>query len=122
VRFDRDRVLGPGKAELLEAIRDTGSISAAARSLGMAYRRAWELLAEVDALFGLEAVERARGGSTRGGARLTPFGEALVARFRAMERGTEKLVARELTGLLGPRASPRPGTRAKRARRRPRPI
>lgn len=79
-----DRI-GPGKIALLEAIRQTGSISAAARQLGMSYRRAWLLVEEVnDALQG-RAVSAATGGRQGGGAALTPAGEQLVELYRSIE-------------------------------------
>jgi molybdate transport system regulatory protein len=77
--------LGPGKVALLEAIAETGSISAAARALGMAYRHAWELVDDLDACFEPGVVLASPGGREGGGTALTPFGEELVRRFRAME-------------------------------------
>lgn len=78
-------VMGPGKAALLESIRDTGSISAAARHLGMSYRRAWMLTEDLNRLFRMPLVETARGGARGGGARLTPLGEEALACYRQME-------------------------------------
>ena len=91
--------LGPGKAALLEAIQQTGSISAAARALGMAYRHAWELVDDLNACFAPGVVEAAPGGKEGGGARLTPFGEELVKRFRAMEATAGAAIAPELAAL-----------------------
>ena len=91
--------LGPGKAALLEAIRETGSISAAARSLGMAYRHAWELVDDLNACFAPGVVEAAPGGKEGGGARLTAFGEELVRRFRAMEATASAAIEPELAAL-----------------------
>lgn len=91
--------LGPGKAALLEAIRETGSISAAARALGMAYRHAWELVDDLNACFAPGVVEAAPGGKEGGGARLTAFGEELVRRFRAMEATASASIAPELAAL-----------------------
>jgi molybdate transport system regulatory protein len=82
--------LGPGKAALLEAIGETGSISAAARKLGMAYRHAWELVDDLNACFASPVVYAAPGGREGGGARLMPFGEELVAR-----RPVSSLISRE---------------------------
>ena len=111
--------LGPGKAALLEAIRDTGSISAAARSLGMAYRHAWELVDDLNAGFAPGVVETVAGGKAGGGARLTPFGEELLARFRAMEATTQSAIAPDLAELASRLAAPRaPKPRAKGARSR----
>ena len=91
--------LGPGKAALLEAIQATGSISAAARSLGMAYRHAWELVDDLNACFAPGVVAAAPGGKEGGGARLTPFGQELVQRFRAMEATASAAIAPELAAL-----------------------
>jgi molybdate transport system regulatory protein len=91
--------LGPGKAALLEAIEETGSISAAARSLGMAYRHAWELVDDLNSCFAPGVVEAAPGGREGGGARLTPFGRELVQRFRAMETTARAAIAPELAAL-----------------------
>jgi molybdate transport system regulatory protein len=85
--------IGPGKAALLEAIRETGSISAAARALGMAYRHAWELVDDLNACFATAVVETAAGGRRGGGARLTPFGAELLERFREMEAAAEAAIA-----------------------------
>jgi len=79
-----DGQFGPGKAELLGHIRDTGSISAAARCMGMSYRRAWTLLEAVNALTDAPAVETERGGTSGGGARLTARGEALLAAYEQL--------------------------------------
>jgi len=83
--FSGDRRLGPGKVALLEAIEATGSITGAAKALGMSYRRAWVLLEETNALFTSPAADTAHGGRQGGGAALTPFGREIVSRFRAVE-------------------------------------
>ena len=77
--------LGPGKIALLEAIRDTGSISAAARSLGMSYRRAWLLVEEINKALREPAVAAAMGGRHGGGAIVTPAGVRVVSLYRAIE-------------------------------------
>jgi molybdate transport system regulatory protein len=119
IHVGEDHSLGPGKASLLEAIRSTGSISAAARSLGMAYRHAWELVEDLNAGFAPGVVETVAGGKAGGGARLTPFGAELLARFRAMEVTTQAAIAPELAELASRLAGPRgPKPRTRRARRR----
>lgn len=77
--------IGPGKVELLEAIAEAGSISAAARRLGMSYRRAWLLLEELNAALHAPAVATVTGGSRGGGASLTAVGQAIIAHYRAIE-------------------------------------
>jgi molybdate transport system regulatory protein len=79
-----DRI-GPGKIALLEAIRSTGSISAAARALRMSYRRAWLLVEEVNHALREPAVAAETGGRSGGGAIVTPAGERLVGLYRTIE-------------------------------------
>lgn len=78
-------VLGPGKADLLEAIGQLGSISAAGRQMKMSYRRAWSLVEEMNAAFREPLVDSSRGGAGGGGASLTEAGQAVLSRFRALE-------------------------------------
>ncbi|MFT3810587.1 MAG: LysR family transcriptional regulator [Micropepsaceae bacterium] len=91
--------IGPGKARLLEAIRDTGSISAAARAMDMSYRRAWLLVDDLRAVFGEPLVETAAGGAKGGGASLTPRGARVLTAFRTMERAAAKAAARAVTAM-----------------------
>jgi molybdate transport system regulatory protein len=78
-------MLGPGKAELLERIKATGSIAAAGRAMSMSYKRAWSLVEELNRVFREPLVESARGGPRGGGARLTAAGEAVLANYRKLE-------------------------------------
>lgn len=84
---------GPGKAELLTHIRDTGSISAAARRMGLSYRRAWTLLDAVNGLTDAPAVETDRGGAGGGGARLTARGETLLAAYTSLRAALDVTAA-----------------------------
>ena len=77
--------IGPGKIALLEAIAQTGSISAAARQLGMSYRRAWLLVEAINDALREPAVSAATGGQHGGGAMLTPTGERIIDLYRAIE-------------------------------------
>ena len=77
--------LGPGKADLLEAIARDGSISAAGRALGMSYRRAWVLVDEMNRCFADRLVETAPGRGKQGGARLTETGRIMLAAYRNLE-------------------------------------
>ncbi len=76
---------GPGKADLLEALRDTGSITAAARRLGMSYMRAWHLVQTMNGEFRDPLVATLRGGGRHGGAALTATGQAVLELYRRME-------------------------------------
>ena len=80
--FESGARIGPGKAALLESIRKTGSISAAARDMGMSYKRAWMLLDSINQAFTEPVVTAAPGGAGGGGAVLTPFGAEVLERYR----------------------------------------
>ena len=80
--FESGARIGPGKAALLESIRHTGSISAAARDMGMSYKRAWLLLDSMNQAFTEPVVTAAPGGAGGGGATLTPFGAEVLERYR----------------------------------------
>lgn len=102
---DDSVAIGPGKVELLESIAETGSISAAARQMGMSYRRAWVLIAETNRALSSPAVSTATGGPNGGGAVLTPVGAELVTRYRAVENTARVAAAADiaaLTRLLAP--------------------
>jgi molybdate transport system regulatory protein len=92
----RRPALGPGKAELVEHIASTGSISAAARAMGMSYRRAWQLVEALNQDFRERVVTTAAGGARGGGARVTPFGLRLVAEYRTMEDKASAAIASDL--------------------------
>jgi len=99
VHFAPDIVLGPGKADLLDGIRDTGSISAAGRRMGMSYRRAWNLVDTLNRYFRQPVVATSTGGSGGGGASLTPFGERMLATYRRIEARAADTAADELAWL-----------------------
>ena len=88
--------MGPGKADLLEAIGEAGSIARAARRMGMSYRRAWLLVETMNRCFRTPLVEAARGGAGGGGARLTPLGREALTRYRTMEAKARACVADDL--------------------------
>ncbi|MEO8244235.1 MAG: hypothetical protein ABI832_18180 [bacterium] len=79
------KTFGPGKADLLALIRDQGSIAAAGRAMKMSYKRAWDLVEEMNRSFREPLVVTERGGAGRGGAVVTEAGAAVLARYRAME-------------------------------------
>ena len=85
IDVDREAAIGPGKITLLETIAETGSISAAARKLGMSYRRAWLLIEDINARLRAPAVTRAKGGSGGGSSELTQTGRRLVDLYRKVE-------------------------------------
>lgn len=101
LRIYRDDLIaiGPGKVALLEAIARTGSISAAARELGMSYRRAWLLVDETNRSLKSPAVLAAAGGAQGGGTALTPVGEEVVRRYRAIEKTAYTAAARQIQAL-----------------------
>ena len=94
-----DIALGPGKVDLLEAIGATGSITGAAKSLGMSYRRAWLLVDTMNRCFEIPVVEAEAGGRRGGGTRLTAFGQELVRRYRSLEAKARKATAGDLAAL-----------------------
>ncbi|MFT3987641.1 winged helix-turn-helix domain-containing protein [Aestuariivirga sp.] len=106
IDFGPDSRVGPGKIQLLEQIAALGSISAGGRALDMSYRRAWELIEELNGIFGQPVVISKTGGAKGGGATLTPFGLGLVTRYRAMERAAAQAVETHLSALS--REVPRP--------------
>jgi molybdate transport system regulatory protein len=99
VVLDRDIAIGPGKADLLEGIAATGSIAAAGRRMGMSYKRAWLLVDTMNRCFRMPLVEAAKGGTSGGGARLTPLGDEVLAAYRRMESRAERAAAKDLARL-----------------------
>jgi molybdate transport system regulatory protein len=106
--FDGERRLGPGKVALLEAIARRGSIAAAGREFGMAYRRAWLLTDELNAMFAEPLIATRGGGRNGGGAALTELGETVVKLYRSAERKFRKTASREIESIenvLAPESS-----------------
>jgi molybdate transport system regulatory protein len=100
LQFEPEGRIGRGKIELLTHIRETGSISAGGRAMDMSYRRAWLLVDEMNRLFREPVVESQRGGKQGGGAMLTPFGEALVAHYHAMEEKAEAALVDDIGWIV----------------------
>jgi molybdate transport system regulatory protein len=96
--------LGPGKADLLDNIAATGSISAAGRRMGMSYKRAWLLVETLNGYFRSPLVTAAPGGKAGGGAALTKLGEEVLARYRKMEAATQTACAADIRALQRKRA------------------
>jgi len=91
--------IGPGKADLLQGIRETGSISAAGRQLKMSYKRAWDLVDALNRSFTEPLVHTNKGGSGGGGASLTAWGEEVLALYRKIEARSQEAVSAELNAL-----------------------
>ncbi len=91
-----DPAMGPGKAALIAQIDASGSISAAARGMGMSYRRAWQLVEALNGSFVEPVVVTAIGGKRGGGASVTDFGRQLVAQFHAMEGKASRAIEDDL--------------------------
>lgn len=111
VRIDLDTEgrIGPGKIQLLENIQKYGSISAAGRAMEMSYKRVWDLVDEINRVCRQATVDPQTRGKNGGGAVLTPFGIALVARCRKIEREAASVVRKDLkalkTDIGGPKRS-----------------
>lgn len=96
VMYGAEIAIGPGKAELLAAIGETGSISASAKRLGMSYRRAWLLVDTMNRCFREPLVASATGGTGGGGAHVTPFGRRVLERFGSMQARVDRALDPEL--------------------------
>lgn len=96
IMFRKAIAMGPGKADLLEEIEQTGSISAAARKMRMSYRRAWLLVDTMNQCFAKPLVATATGGSHGGGAQITEFGREVLRRYREMDSAASAAVARQV--------------------------
>ncbi len=96
IHFGDEIAMGPGKADLLAAIQETGSITAAGRKLGLSYKRAWNLADTMNRCFREPLIVTATGGGGGGGARLTPFGVKALRTYRQMERRTAAAIQKDL--------------------------
>lgn len=108
--------MGPGRAELLEKIAESGSISAAAREMGMSYRRAWQLVEAINKSFSQQVVVTAIGGKRGGGTQITDFGMDVIKRFRAMESKASATIADDIERFDALLKSPRIKTAKTRGR------
>ena len=97
--FDSGARIGPGKAALLQSIRDTGSISAAAREMGMSYKRAWVLLDSLNQAFTEPVVNAAPGGVGGGGAKLTAFGAEVLERYHSLHDRAAAMAVGDMAAL-----------------------
>jgi len=94
-----ETLVGPGKADLLQGIHETGSISAAGRRMGMSYKRAWYLIKTMNSHFRDPVVTATKGGTAGGGAQLTPTGRSVLDCYRRMEAKAARATARDLKTL-----------------------
>jgi molybdate transport system regulatory protein len=101
IPYGDESAMGPGKADLLDAIQRTGSISAAARDMGMSYRRAWDLVDTMNRCFVQPLVVTVTGGSHGGGAQVTDFGLEVLRRYRDLVRKANASVTHEIEQLAG---------------------
>lgn len=92
--------IGPGKADLLQGIEETGSIAAAGRRMGMSYKRAWYLIDTLNGYFREALVISVKGGKAGGGASLTATGRAVLAQYRALEARMAEAAAQGLADLM----------------------
>ena len=99
IMFRKAIAMGPGKADLLQAIGETGSISAAARRMKMSYRRAWLLVDTMNQCFDGPLVETATGGNHGGGARITELGQEVLRRYREMDAKASAAVSKEIVAF-----------------------
>ncbi len=99
LEFEGRHTLGPGKIQLLEAVDECGSISAAARSMQMSYRHAWEMLDDINQCFAEPAIITEAGGKAGGGTQVTDFGRSLVARYRVIQAKAQHALEGELEAL-----------------------
>ncbi|SET18000.1 winged helix-turn-helix domain-containing protein [Oceanicella actignis] len=109
VVFAQGAMIGPGKAELLERVDQTGSIAAAGRAMGMSYKRAWQLIETLNRMFERPLVTRARGGRGGGGAQLTETGRAALEAYRAVEAAARQGAAAPLARLAALAPAPPAG-------------
>jgi molybdate transport system regulatory protein len=100
--------IGPGKVAMLEGVRETGSIAAAGRRIGMSYKRAWLLVAALNGHFDEPLIEASKGGKTGGGAHLTPLGEEVLDAYRGMLARTNAAITPTLKRLAKRIAPPSP--------------
>ncbi len=101
--------IGPGKADVLQGIAETGSIAEAGRRLGMSYQRVWSLVDAMNRDFVEPLVLKQRGGASGGGTTLTPMGQRVLQLYRAVERQAQQAIEAplgELVALIRPDAQP----------------
>lgn len=101
VQSGRNIHMGPGRADVLQGVAETGSIAEAGRRLGMSYQRVWSLVQAMNAAFEKPLVAKQRGGLAGGGAVLTPTGQRVLAAYRAAEEAALRATHPHLSEVLG---------------------
>ena len=91
--------IGPGRADLLEGIAETGSIAASGKRMGMSYKRAWSLVQALNEGWGAPLVETSRGGAAQGGAALSADGQFVLDRYRAMQDAASKAIKSDIASI-----------------------
>ena len=92
VKFSDGFYMGPGRADLMQGIAETGSISQAGKRMDMSYKRAWSLVQALNEGFGAPLVEASRGGAAQGGAHLTADGQFVLKSYRTMQAATRQAI------------------------------
>lgn len=100
LKLGQEIAIGPGKADVLEGIEQTGSLAETGRQLGMSYQRVWSLVRVMNRSFALPLVLTQRGGAAGGGAVLTPTGRRVLLLFRQIEQEAQRAVAVRLPKLM----------------------
>jgi len=99
ITLDQDKFFGPGRVELLERIQSEGSLSKAARQMGMSYKKAWDMVNDLNSRGSEPFVRLKKGGDKGGGAEITPHAELLIGRFKALSEKLEK-ISKEESGWM----------------------
>jgi len=99
VKYSDRFYMGPGRADLLQGIVETGSIAASGKRMGMSYKRAWSLVQALNDGWGQPLVETSRGGAAQGGASLTADGQTVLRSYRAMQEATRGAIAEEFEAV-----------------------
>jgi N-terminal domain of molybdenum-binding protein len=99
LKFSPETIMGPGKAQVLRGIRDTGSISATGRLIGMSYKRTWDLVNRMNQDYREPLIQTSTGGQHGGGAMLTPMGEKVLELYERVMANTTKAIAKEVSEL-----------------------
>ena len=95
-----DLAMGPGKADLLDQIQQTGSIAAAGRAMEMSYKRAWDLVEVMNGCFNGPLVIKSKGGASKGGATVTPLGIEILNRYRSLQSKASSKINNEIDGFF----------------------